>query len=95
MTSQGLAVVELCSIGKSFLRPSGEPLTVLSEINLSLHDGEILGLVGRSGSGKSTLLRIAAGLMEPTSGEILYRGRPLKKPAEGIAVVFQTFALFP
>ena len=50
---------------------------------------------GRSGSGKSTLLRIAAGLIKPTSGEVIYRGVPLTEPAEGIAVVFQTFALFP
>ena len=95
MTSQGPAVVEMRNICKSFSRPSGEPLAVLSEINLSIDDGEILGLVGRSGSGKSTLLRIAAGLIEPTSGDVLYCGKPLKKPAEGIAVVFQTFALFP
>jgi NitT/TauT family transport system ATP-binding protein len=95
MTSQNSAIVEMRGVSKSFSRPSGEPLTVLSDIHLSLCDGEILGLVGRSGSGKSTLLRIAAGLIEPTSGDVLYCGRPLKGPAEGIAVVFQTFALFP
>jgi NitT/TauT family transport system ATP-binding protein len=68
---------------------------VLVDINMSIQQGEILGLLGRSGSGKSTLLRIAAGLIEPTSGEVLYSGQPLKGPTEGIAAVFQTFALFP
>lgn len=79
----------------SFTRPGGEPFPVVSEINLALHEGEILGLLGRSGSGKSTLLRIAAGLIVPTAGEVVYRGQPLTGPTEGIAVVFQTFALLP
>src|SRR5271166_1157473 len=79
----------------AFAKPSGEPLPVLADINISLPESEILGLLGRSGSGKSTLLRIAGGLIKPTSGDVLYRGRPLFGPAEGIAVVFQTFALYP
>jgi len=64
-------------------------------VNLALREGEIVGLLGRSGSGKSTLLRIIAGLIRPTQGEVTYEGRPLEGPAEGIAMVFQTFALFP
>lgn len=79
----------------AFAKPSGEPLPVLADIDITLPEGEILGLLGRSGSGKSTLLRIAGGLIKPTSGEVLYRGKPLAGPAEGIAVVFQTFALYP
>lgn len=89
------AIVDLRNIGKVFRRPSGEPLPVLQNIDLALRDGEILGLLGRSGSGKSTLLRVASGLIKPTSGTVSYNGSPLTGPAEGIAVVFQTFALFP
>ncbi|WP_155640049.1 ABC transporter ATP-binding protein, partial [Burkholderia territorii] len=70
-------------------------LLVLDDANLSLREGEIVGLLGRSGSGKSTLLRIIAGLIEPTGGEVTYLGKPLTGPAEGVAMVFQTFALFP
>jgi NitT/TauT family transport system ATP-binding protein len=88
-------VLEMRKVCKAFARPSGASLVTLTEIDLSLRDGEILGLLGRSGSGKSTLLRIAGGLMEPTAGEVLYRGKQLSGPAEGIAVVFQTFALLP
>ena len=89
------AIIELRNVCKAFAKPSGEPLPVFRDISISITEGEIVGLLGRSGCGKSTLLRIAGGLIEPTSGAVLYRGAPLADPAEGIAVVFQTFALYP
>ncbi|HUN75946.1 MAG TPA: nitrate/sulfonate/bicarbonate ABC transporter ATP-binding protein [Steroidobacteraceae bacterium] len=88
-------VIELLKVCKAFAKPSGEPLPVLVDVDLKVSEGEIVGLLGRSGSGKSTLLRIAAGLVRPTSGGVLYRGAPLVGPAEGIAMVFQSFALYP
>jgi len=88
-------VMELHKVCMAFAKPSGQPLPVLADIDVMLHDGEILGLLGRSGSGKSTMLRIAGGLIKASSGDVLYRGKPLTGPAEGIAVVFQTFALYP
>jgi NitT/TauT family transport system ATP-binding protein len=91
----GHPLMMLREVSMAFARPSGGPLPVLSKINLTVRQGEILGLLGRSGSGKSTLLRIAAGLVKPTSGEVVYRDRPLSGPSEGIALVFQTFALYP
>jgi NitT/TauT family transport system ATP-binding protein len=68
---------------------------VLEDVNVALREGEIVALLGRSGSGKSTLLRIVSGLLRPTAGEVLWRGRPLDGPADGVAMVFQSFALFP
>lgn len=82
-------------VRQSFPKGSGEDLLVLDDINLTLKEGEIVGLLGRSGSGKSTLLRLIAGLARPTGGTILYQGQPVRGPAPGIAMVFQTFALFP
>lgn len=95
MADHNSPIIDLRNICMAFARRGGEPLPVLEDINVSIRTGEIIGLLGRSGSGKSTLLRIAAGLMKPTSGEVVYRGAHLTEPAEGIAVVFQTFALFP
>jgi len=68
---------------------------VLDDVNLRLEEGEIVGLLGRSGSGKSTLLRIVAGLLAPTAGRVLWRGGPVRGPTPDVAMVFQSFALFP
>lgn len=90
----GEEILRVNDVCRGFSKTQGE-LLVLDEVNLSLCQGEIVGLLGRSGSGKSTLLRIIAGLIEPTSGDVTYLGKPLNGPAEGVAMVFQTFALFP
>ena len=87
-------VLSVHGVSRGFPKGSGE-VRVLADVELSLCSGEIVGLLGRSGSGKSTLLRIIAGLIRPSSGEVIYRGGPVDGPAEGIAMVFQTFALFP
>lgn len=89
------ALLEVRKVRQAFRKPAGGELVVLDDVNLSLRDGEIVGLLGRSGSGKSTLLRIIAGLIRPTAGDVIYETKPLAGPAEGIAMVFQTFALFP
>ncbi len=89
------ALLQIQSCCQAFPKPDGEELLVLDDINLTLKEGEIVGLLGRSGSGKSTLLRLIAGLAEPISGQVNYRGHPVTGPAPGIAMVFQSFALFP
>jgi len=93
-TTPGEPILTVRGVSRGFARGVSE-VRVLAEVNLSLRSGEIVGLLGRSGSGKSTLLRIIAGLIKPSGGEVIYRGRPVTGPAEGIAMVFQTFALFP
>jgi NitT/TauT family transport system ATP-binding protein len=79
---------------KTFQTLDGE-LPVLDSIELEVHEGEILALLGRSGSGKSTLLRCLAGLIAPSDGHVEYRGRALTGTNRGTAMVFQTFALLP
>lgn len=88
-------VLDVRGVTRAFRRPHGDPLMVLEAVDLKLARNEIVGLLGRSGSGKSTLLRIVAGLIQPSSGEVIYRDTVLSEPAEGIAMVFQSFALFP
>ena len=80
---------------QSYHKDSSTDLLVLDDVNLTLQSGEIVGLLGRSGSGKSTLLRIVAGLLLPTAGEVSWRGALVSGPAPGVAMVFQSFALFP
>lgn len=82
-------------LSKFFVSPEGKPFTVLEDISLELREGEIVALLGRSGSGKSTLLRTLLGLIPPSRGEVRYRGQPVTGPMPGMALVFQSFALFP
>ncbi|MGA2187047.1 MAG: nitrate/sulfonate/bicarbonate ABC transporter ATP-binding protein [Steroidobacteraceae bacterium] len=88
-------MLQCCDVRKSFPKPEGAELLVLEGMNLEVHEGQIVGLLGRSGSGKSTLLRLIAGLAEPSAGKLTYLGQPVAGPAAGIAMVFQSFALFP
>jgi NitT/TauT family transport system ATP-binding protein len=81
---------------KRFPLPGGKgEFTALSDVSLSVRSGEVLALLGRSGSGKSTLLRIMAGLIPPSSGELLSGGEPVTGANPDVAMVFQTFALLP
>ena len=89
------SLLEVRDVVKAFPKGDGASLLVLDHVNLSVREGEIVGLLGRSGSGKSSLLRLIAGLSKPTSGEVSYLGRPVDGPAEGVSMVFQSFALFP
>jgi NitT/TauT family transport system ATP-binding protein len=89
------ALLDIHALRQTFPRADGGELLVLDGIELELKQGQIVGLLGRTGSGKSTLLRLIAGLMQPAGGSITYLGQPVNAPAPGIAMVFQSFALFP
>ena len=76
--------------------PKGaSPHLVLDCVQVSIHSGEFVALLGPSGSGKSTLLRILAGLIQPSSGQVYFKGQPQYGPNPHVAIVFQSFALFP
>jgi simple sugar transport system ATP-binding protein len=71
----------------------------LGGVSLSVHEGEVVGLIGDNGAGKSTLIKILSGVVRPTSGEILVRGKPVhgwsaaRSREAGIETVFQDRAL--
>ena len=73
----------------------GHNVRLLEQVNLSVHEDEIVAILGPSGSGKTSLMRVAAGLARPSLGQIFWRGERLGGPDRRIGLVFQTPALFP
>ena len=89
-----MVLLELKEITKAYIE-KGKYFSVIDEIDLAVKEGELIVIVGPSGSGKSTVVRIAAGLVPPTKGEVLYKGQPLSGPNPNASIVFQNFALIP
>lgn len=87
--------MRLSRVSKLFRAADGHQLSALSDIELEIHAGEVVALVGQSGCGKSTLLRLVAGLEAPSEGGVSIGGRPVLGPAAECAMVFQEHRLFP
>jgi NitT/TauT family transport system ATP-binding protein len=88
-------LVELKNLKMDYRLSTGTAISVLEGLNLSIHPGEIVALLGASGTGKSTTLRLMSGLMRPSSGEILSNGTLLAGLNRDISIVFQDASLFP
>ena len=89
-------LLDVSHVSQSYRKGSGESGTpILDDVSMTLREGEIVGLLGRSGCGKSTLLRIISGLARPTGGSVRFQDKEVDGPSEGVAMVFQSFALFP
>lgn len=88
-------LLEISGVLKSFGLETEHPTKILEDINFEVKKGEIISILGRSGSGKSTLMRIMCGLIKPDVGTVHFNNQPVLEPSEGMAMVFQTFALFP
>jgi NitT/TauT family transport system ATP-binding protein len=89
-----MALLEVKSVFKLF-QVNGNQMEALKNINLDIEENEFVCFIGPSGCGKTTLLRIIAGLEEPSSGEILLEGQPIKGPGPERGMVFQEYSLFP
>jgi NitT/TauT family transport system ATP-binding protein len=90
--SAGTVLLAADSVCKYF---GDDRAPVLDNVSVELRDGEFVALLGPSGSGKSTLLRILAGLTSASEGQVLVHGARLDGPNAQVAIVFQSFALFP
>lgn len=85
-----MTLLELKNVHKSYGSTS-----VLSDINLSINEGEFVAIVGYSGAGKTTLISMLAGLVKPDAGSITLAGEPICGPSPDRAVVFQNYSLLP
>ncbi len=88
-------LIELRHVSHEYFVTKSENDLVLSDVNLTVSEHETVVLLGPSGCGKSTLERVMAGLITPTRGEVLYKGKRLVGVSPGVSMVFQNFALFP
>lgn len=89
------SLIELVNVSKAFGSSSTRPSVALERINLSVGEHEFVCVVGSSGCGKSTLLRVIMGLTSATDGGVRYHGKSVLGVQQGMAMVFQSFALFP
>ncbi len=89
------AIIEACAVEKYYPQPDGNRIEVIAPTDLSVSPGKIVGLLGPSGSGKSTLLRMLTGLSKPSSGQVKWHGKTIDGQIPNVAIVFQSFALFP
>jgi NitT/TauT family transport system ATP-binding protein len=93
--SSAAPIIEARAVEKFYAQPEGHRIQVIAPTDLAIYPDQILALLGPSGSGKSTLLRMLTGLVPPSAGEVRWHGRPLDGQRPNVAIVFQTFALFP
>ena len=87
-------LVQIQNVGQTFNTKKGS-FVALRDINLDIHEHEVISLIGHSGCGKSTLLNLIAGLTKPTSGVLICNGREISGPGPERAVVFQNHSLLP
>jgi NitT/TauT family transport system ATP-binding protein len=88
-------IIEARKLEKFYPQPDGSRIQVISATDLAVYPGQIIALLGPSGCGKSTLLRMLTGLAPASAGSVYWHGQPATDESPNVAIVFQSFALFP
>jgi NitT/TauT family transport system ATP-binding protein len=92
-------VLELRKVSKTFVTPDGRSFQAIQDVDFTVEDvpgaGEFRVFLGPSGCGKSTILNIVAGLLSPTTGQALLRGKPITGPGPDRGMVFQSYSSYP
>lgn len=94
-------MIQIEHLNKTYVSRQGETHTALTDINLTIEDGSVFGIIGQSGAGKSTLVRCLNLLERPTSGSIIINGRDITSLSEkelrefrsSVSMIFQSFSL--
>ncbi|MBL6763946.1 MAG: ABC transporter ATP-binding protein [Verrucomicrobiae bacterium] len=90
-----MALLEIKDVAKGYGEAGPDRAEILAGINLTIQQGEFVSIVGYSGSGKTTLINLIAGLIQPDSGTVTFKGSPVREAGPERAVVFQNYSLLP
>jgi NitT/TauT family transport system ATP-binding protein len=89
-----MALIRVEHVDKAFAGRHGS-ISIMQDISFDVRDSDFVAIVGPSGCGKSTLLRLIQGLDRPTAGKVFFRDAPVTAVCSKMAMVFQSFALYP
>ncbi len=90
-----MPILELKNIYKTYNPNKEYKGEILDDINLNIEEGEFVAIVGFSGSGKTTLVNLINGLLDPTEGEVLFKGKKVEDTSHERGVIFQNYSLLP
>jgi len=86
--------VQFDHVSLTFATPKG-PLNVVEDVSYDIHDGDFIAVIGPSGCGKTTMMSMLAGFQQPTTGQVLFDGKPVSGPGPERGVIFQEYGVFP
>jgi NitT/TauT family transport system ATP-binding protein len=94
LSSSARTRVKFDHVSLAFDTPKGK-LNVVDDVSYDIHDGDFVAVIGPSGCGKTTMMSMLAGFQRPTTGSVLFDGKPVKGPGPERGVIFQEYGVFP
>src|SRR5437588_11754245 len=93
--SGSTSLIRVDQVAKVYAAADGVPVRAVDCVSCTIEPGEFISVLGPSGCGKSTLLMMIAGLLRPSEGQILFKGKKVVEPHADFGMVFQDAVLFP